>query len=55
MLKKTFESYYPKQYVSSSFQEKELLTLVAKENLIERYKPYMANKRENILTLKTAP
>ena len=33
----------------------ELLKLVQEENLVERYKPYMANKSENILNLKTAP
>jgi len=55
MLQKTYESYYPKQYVVPSFQEKETMKLIKNENLVERYKPYMANKRENVLTLKTAP
>jgi hypothetical protein len=55
MLQKTYESYYPKQYVVPSFQEKETMKLIKSENLVERYKPYMANKRENVLTLKTAP
>ena len=55
MLQKTYESYYPKQYVLPSFQEKETLKLIKTANLVERYKPYMANKRENVLNLKTAP
>jgi hypothetical protein len=55
MITMTFESYYPKHYVHSVSMKNELLKLIDKQNLIERFRFYFCSDRYNILTMETSP